>query len=131
MRPGVWLWLLVIVAATTLPWRFVGHAHWSAIDWVPFIGSSGGPRALLRDAPLNFLLFVPLGVLLAGDSRRGLTTVVAAALSVSIAVEFFQVFCHGRFPSINDVIANVSGAAAGGWAVHHRIRRWLPGTSRG
>ena len=123
VRIAAFLWLLVIAALTMLPWRFVGHPHWAAIDWVPFVGPSSGGTAWVRDAPLNVLLFLPFGALLMRQERpRRLRTVVLLALGVSLGAEFFQVFCHGRFPSINDVMTNVSGAAAGAWTAR-RLRQ--------
>jgi glycopeptide antibiotics resistance protein len=112
MRPPFWLWLGAVAAATTLPWSFVGHPHLEAIDWVPFIGHSSTRMAWIRDAPLNVLLFVPLGVL-AQNRNCGLWPTLGFAFAVSLTAETFQVFCHGRFPSANDVVTNVCGAALG------------------
>ena len=114
VRLVFWFWLAVVIFFTTLPWRFVGHAHWNAIDWMPFLGPSSGAGAWYRDAPLNFLLFVPLGLLAyRPKTGHGFRSAVLIGLCASVAAEFFQVFSHGRFPSVNDVIVNVAGAAVG------------------
>ena len=125
--------LALIVAATTMPWSwyYVGHSHWAAVEWVPF-----SKRFRPDDLILNVLLFVPFGFTavraVAGNaaaattagvnpSRSGRTspstraivgTVVAGCL-VSIGVEWFQVYCHGRMPTSVDVIANTLGTWIG------------------
>lgn len=114
--------LVAILAATTWPWSdFVGHAHWAAIEWIPF-----SRRVRLLDFVLNVLLFLPFGAsasLLARDhdGRRatrvvGLVTAVGCALSVT--VEGYQVFCHGRLPTSVDVLSNTLGTYAGARLAH-------------
>ena len=136
---GIALLLLVVsvalvVAATTMPWSsyYVGHSHWAQVEWVPF-------SRLVRpdDMVLNVLLFVPLGFSLylcgaagggqkspAGDEaadgaasarrvRGRVLGVVIGAILLSTAVEFFQVYCHGRLPTTTDIISNALGAFFG------------------
>ena len=120
--------LVLIVAATTMPWSwyYVGHSHWASVEWVPF-----SQRFRPGDLVLNVLLFVPFGFtalrLTAADrphsesqdphttfpsSPAVVGTVIAGCL-ISIAVEWFQVYCHGRMPTSVDVFANTLGAWAG------------------
>jgi glycopeptide antibiotics resistance protein len=103
-------WILVILFIV-VPWgRFQDHSHWARVNWIPFGGWPFRPR----DIVLNVLFYMPFGYLqarLTGHQpwlRAGLP-----AFALSTATEFTQVFSHGRFPSINDVICNVLGALAG------------------
>lgn len=106
--------LLVILAATTWPWSdFVGHAHWANVEWIPF-----SRRVRLLDFALNVLLFLPFGACashllrrLPPTARVALVTVLGCALSVT--VEAYQVFCHGRLPTAADVLSNSLGAWLG------------------
>ncbi len=78
-------------------------------------------RASKSDLITNVLLFVPIGFFalgaLANHSRKAAfawtvpTAMLCAALSV--AIEFGQIFVHGRTPSWNDVFAESLGAAFG------------------
>lgn len=107
--------ILVIVVATTMPWGwyYVGHSHWDRVEWLPF---SRTVRPL--DFVLNVLLFVPFGlsatVAVARDAQeRRPWQVMLAAIALSLAVELFQVFCHGRQPTMTDVLSNTLGAWLG------------------
>jgi glycopeptide antibiotics resistance protein len=40
--------------------------------------------------------------------------------TLSLGIEFYQVYCHNRFPSIVDVITNVTGTLMG---VHFPLSR--------
>jgi glycopeptide antibiotics resistance protein len=112
------LWVALIVAITVLPLdNFRGHSHWDQVNWIPF----GGPRLKPFDVAANLGLFVPFGAWwpfrtpVAARRRRAI--VVASALLLSASVELWQVYCHGRFPSATDLVANVAGAALGAWLV--------------
>jgi glycopeptide antibiotics resistance protein len=105
--------VLTILALTTLPFSdFVGHPHWARVEWVPF---SAGLRPL--DFLANVLLFLPFGLFAPWgghpSARRRLALVAAAACLLSLSVEYYQVFCHGRMPAMSDVLANTLGAALG------------------
>lgn len=111
------LWVTVIVGVTTLPWsNYTGHAHWDNIVWIPFAGR----KLVLLDILGNVVLFVPFGLLLArwleGLPKRQIVVLafVLAGL-VSGSVEFFQIFCHERFPSTTDLGTNLAGALIGVW----------------
>lgn len=101
------------ILAITIPWtRFQPHPHWEGVQWVPFLSPFDNVPAVL----LNGLLFVPFGASIAlAFGRAKMAWVLAAALVLSVGVEFTQVFSHGRFPSATDVVCNVTGAGAGYW----------------
>jgi hypothetical protein len=46
---------------------------------------------------------------------RSITTVVLIAAGVSLSLEFFQVFCHNRTPSMTDVICDTIGGCLGAY----------------
>jgi glycopeptide antibiotics resistance protein len=116
--------VLIIVAATTMPWAYyyVGHAHWGDVEWLPF-----SRRIRPEDFILNVLLFLPFGYAAlrtwspeadddaqpATVGRRKVAVVILAGCLFSMAVEVFQVYCHGRMPTTVDVIANTLGTWVG------------------
>lgn len=105
------LWILVIIGGV-VPWvGFVGHSHWSRVGWLPFI--SGPVR--LRDIVINVALYVPFGWFFPARSSRlgSILRAGAAAVLLSVATEATQVYSHGRFPSMTDVVTNVAGAVIG------------------
>lgn len=112
--------LAVIVLLTTWPWRLEDHAHWDAVEWIPFTRF-----VRPRDWIANIGLFVPLGVAYAwgGAGRRLAGHAALAGLACSLAVELTQVFMHGRAPTVADLIANTTGAWLGArWAVARAAR---------
>jgi glycopeptide antibiotics resistance protein len=112
--PLFWaLSVLTILALTVLPLSdYQGHPHWDRVEWIPF---SAGVRPL--DFLANILLFVPFGLFapFAGrlSVRRRILLVALAGCLLSLSVEYYQVFCHGRLPTMTDVLANTLGAIAG------------------
>lgn len=95
------LWALIM-----LPWdAAAGNPRWDRVEWVPF------EFGLLRDAVLNFLFFVPFGMLAARGRRVG--RAAAAAAAVSVVTEITQLYSAARYPSATDIVVNVAGAAAG------------------
>ena len=118
------LWILFTLLVGILPLRnFVGHAHWEYIKWIPIptVEDLRSPKYLLdisSDIVGNALLFLPLGYFL----RRLLTSssllrqlFIAAGIGgmLSLSIELYQVYCHNRFPSIFDIITNVTGTLIG------------------
>ncbi len=118
------LWVVFTLMVGILPLKnFVGHAHWEYIKWVPIptVDDLRSPKYLLdiaSDIVGNTLLFVPLGYFL----RRLLTSssplkcvLIAAGIGIalSLSIELYQVYCHNRFPSIFDIITNVTGTIIG------------------
>jgi glycopeptide antibiotics resistance protein len=113
-RAGFFLWVVVIICVTTMPWsNFKGHAHWSRVRWIPF---EDHPLSVF-DVVGNVLLFVPFGLFFVkATPKRGFGAqlkVAVLALLLSASVEFFQIYCHNRFPSATDVCTNVIGAVIG------------------
>ena len=49
------------------------------------------------------------------SSFRSIATVALIAAGVSLSLEFFQIFCHNRIPSITDVICDTVGACLGAY----------------
>ena len=50
-------------------------------------------------------------------SERRPYLIVGVAILLSLAVELFQVYCHGRLPTTTDIISNALGAYLGArWA---------------
>jgi glycopeptide antibiotics resistance protein len=101
----------LVIVAIVVPWRSLQtHPHWLRIRWVPFVSAPVG----LGDIIGNVLLYVPFGYF-AGSyfGRRGWLMGLVGATVLSCTTEFTQIWSHGRFPSLQDVLMNVSGAAVG------------------
>jgi glycopeptide antibiotics resistance protein len=87
---------------------------------VPYLALGIGSRA---DFVSNILLFIPLSFLLSGAllvDRRGAVRFTIAAVSIisfasalSVAIEFTQLFFPPRTVSLNDIVAETTGAAIG------------------
>ena len=121
-KSGVlWLLLAILSVAPLLPLsNFVGHPHWDLIQWIPFQNFKLS-RNVLTDVIGNILWFMAFGYLLRyqlredSTSLRTIAVITAIAGGISLLIEFFQVFCHSRFPAMRDVVCNVLGAALGGY----------------
>jgi glycopeptide antibiotics resistance protein len=123
----LWFWLAVFFLIPLFPLtNFVGHPHWEAIRWIPFQDFSLTPTILI-DIIGNIGWFMIPGYLLHywmdedSSSLRSIATVGLIAAGVSLSLEFFQVFCHNRIPSMTDVICNIIGACLGAYFAeqHH------------
>jgi glycopeptide antibiotics resistance protein len=123
-------WTTVIVMTGILPLHnFVGHAHWQYVKWIPTAEDLASWKYLLdigTDIVANTALFFPLGYLLTRlrDNRNLLSQLFfAAALggALSVGIEYYQVYCHNRFPSIFDVITNVAGSVFGARFAHFKV----------
>lgn len=99
-----------MIVGVVVPWSLQSHAHWARIRWVPFVS----PPIALRDIVGNVLLYVPFGYF-AGSafSRHQWLKCMGSAALLSCITEIMQVFGHGRFPSVQDGLMNVLGAAVG------------------
>ena len=130
MRIRSWpFWILLVVLASG-PWfGVVREPQWERVTWVPFRGFEDKPRDML----VNFLLFVPFGWSFAKTAAGagGVLVVIAAAASVSIAVEIPQLFYRLRDPSATDVVMAICGAAAGSFASQAFYRGHARGAARG
>jgi hypothetical protein len=91
-----------------LPWSGVSLHERRPINVVPF--RSGSYRR--SDLVLNFIYYIPLGLMGELTGWRGRTTVVTAA-ALSALTEVIQVFSTDRYPSVTDIILNTAGAIAG------------------
>jgi hypothetical protein len=105
-----------LVAAVALivgpPRYFVGHPHWSRIVWRPF-SERGVPAG---DYVQNLVVFFPSCFLFGRGGRKSSAALFGAgvlAMLIAAACEFYQVFCHERFPSATDLCLNTVGAIAG------------------
>jgi glycopeptide antibiotics resistance protein len=109
LRVAGWTAVIVLVV---VPWggAYQPHPHWTRVVWIPF---STPPPLTAWDVVVNLLLYVPFGYLFARVRPAWTWPVVSAAVLLSVATEFAQVYSHGRFPSITDVILNTAGAIAG------------------
>lgn len=100
--------------------NFVGHAHWQYIRWVPTPDQLGSPAILLDlgiDAAANILLFLPFGLLytLRGLGGKSFSPgpLMLMAFTLSLGIEYYQVYCHNRSTSLLDLLDNVLGAYIG------------------
>jgi glycopeptide antibiotics resistance protein len=123
------LWIVLTLMVGVLPLsNFVGHAHWEYIKWVPTVEDLRSPKYLLdifSDIVGNTMLFFPLGyflrrLLTSSSSSRRLLLAAGIGGTLSLSIELYQVYCHSRFPSIFDVITNVTGTLIG---VHFSLSR--------
>ena len=119
------LWALLIALAGTLPLtNFVGHSHWEYIQWLPTADNFRSWRFLF-DIVANMALFLPLGYLLdrslsTTTARRSLFLAAGVAGFLSLSMEWFQVYCHNRHPSLTDVASNVTGSLIGAFLSIYR-----------
>jgi glycopeptide antibiotics resistance protein len=116
------LWIVFILMVGILPLsNFVGHSHWEYIKWVPTAGDLRSPKYLIdifSDIVGNTALFFPIGFLVsrlltASSPSRQLLLAAGIGGTLSLGIEFYQVYCHYRFPSIFDVITNLTGTLIG------------------
>jgi VanZ family protein len=100
------LWLLGW-ALFGFPWTtFSAHPRFEGLSLVPFRFTRR------RDQLLNFVYYVPLGIIgwLLGWPAA-LVTAVAASLSA--VTEAVQLFSTDRVPSVTDLVLNTAGAFVG------------------
>ena len=109
-----------LILILTLPPETAGGSG-TLSPWCLVCGAWG-----TADLILNVFLFVPLGLAVARPGR-GPGAVAAALLAgatLSGFVESVQFFVPGRYPTLADVVANGTGAAAGG-ILGTTHSRWL------
>lgn len=110
----IWISLIVVVV---VPWgRLQPDAHWERVGWIPFVSRPVVPRDILA----NVVFYMPYGIVArkeVAETRNPILMVTGSAFLLSVASEFTQVFSASRFPSMTDVVCNVSGALIGAmWA---------------
>ncbi len=115
-------------------WSAVGMPSvWSvdfdpALNFVPFVDMVSD----FKNAMLNVVLFVPLGLLLPllWKRYRGLKRTVLFGFGMSLSIEVLQLFTF-RTTDINDLITNVTGTVLGyllaRWLLPKVPARWKPG----
>jgi len=116
----IWTTLIVMIGILPLD-NFVGHSHWEYIKWIPNAQDLQSPKYLLdifTDIIGNTALFFPFGYLLSrllSNRTRSVQLIFPFALAgaLSVSIEYYQIYCHNRFPGIIDVICNVSGSLIG------------------
>lgn len=114
-RAALACWV-VLILTIVVPWRDLqNHTHWAKVQWIPFVT----PPIKTLDVVGNVLLYVPFGFLF----PRGRWVPIAAALVLSVATEWTQLYSHSRFPSLTDVTCNVMGAAIGALLSRRRDER--------
>lgn len=130
-------YLLFVIYGSLVPLRFrplpLSEA-WTSFLNIRYLHLGIASRA---DWVANILLFVPLAFLWLGvlwpRKSRGLQTAVSglvlvAAVGLSAAIEFAQLFFPPRTVSLNDILAEGIGAGIGvvlWWAAGHGLVQWL------
>jgi len=97
-------WTTLFLVAGLWPFRFHWPSYWRLDFW---------PTPI--DGLLNFLCFLPFGLLLSRVSfvKTPVVTACIYCLSLSSSVELAQVFLRGRTPSVSDLTLNTLGGVVG------------------
>lgn len=124
MLSSVWriilgFWLISVLLVISLPWsRYDGIPHWKNLQLVPFENFNFHPSVLI-EAALNVVAFIPVGYLairsLSSSDQRRVLLAMALGGGSSVGIEFYQLFCQDRVPSVTDVFMNVAGTGIGVW----------------
>jgi VanZ family protein len=127
-RRPTWLiltgYVALIVFSSLLPF----HGWDSFSSWsTAFLGAPLPPYITRTDITTNFLVYVPLGYMLAlvlsRPRHRGRAVLLAslAGMSLSLGLESLQQLAPGRIASNLDVFLNTLGTLSGGvLSLHHR-----------
>jgi glycopeptide antibiotics resistance protein len=130
-----------VIYGSLVPLNFQPHPLHEAFQRFQRISYLELGVASRADWVANILLFVPLSFLWLGTlwpsygrSARALASVVVliGCTSLSLAVEFAQIFFPPRTVSLNDIVAESLGATFGivlWWSAGRRVRGWLSGWS--
>lgn len=110
-RLAIWI---AVIATIVVPWRsFQTHSHPDRILLIPLVS----PPVRLHDIIGNVVLYMPFGFFYASRvdrlARRQILRGVGWAALLAVLTEASQIFSHGRFPSVQDALANVLGAGLG------------------
>ena len=92
--------------------------------FMPAFGRIEG--STLKDWLLNFLGFIPFGILITTliHPRRVYATATIAALLLSLSIEMTQMWLPWRVPSSHDLALNTLGGFVGAWIATH-VGRFL------
>ena len=140
--PGVALSLYaaLVIYGSLLPFHYTWRPLLPAWDYFRSIGLLDLGLMDRADWIANGVLFAPLGALLfAYLARRGRSWVFASLAFIfcaifAFALEFTQLYFPPRTVSLNDVFAEVVGAAFGivfWWLAGRRVQTWLVQTLHG
>jgi len=110
-----------------MPWsNFKGHSHWKNVCWLPFSDFSLDHGVVyVLGFFANIALFFPFGFCFIRSQRKSAKSKVKRAVlyaaALSLALELFQSFGHGRIASTTDIGTNAAEAAWGAvFAQHYR-----------
>jgi len=110
-------YVLMVVYASLSP--FIGWQE-QGLDYLDVLSSPFRQTYTAFDATINFLAYLPLGMLLALTLRtrvtgwRNLLVTVIVAMSLSLVLEYLQMYLPSRISSNADVLTNTLGAFVGG-----------------
>jgi len=113
-------YVLMLVYASLSP--FEGWQE-QGLEFLEVLASPIGQTYTAFDAITNCLAYLPLGMLLALTARtyvagwRSLIIAVLVAMSLSLMLEYLQMYLPSRISSNADVLANTFGALMGGLLV--------------
>ena len=123
--------IAIIVYGSLYPWDFHSTQLASSPPWVLIHAwPTAINRFLIRDAAVNVLIYIPLGVFAFLAFRQNLGGAVAAILAIAIglilssSIEMIQLFDDARECSAFDVVCNVTGTGIG-VALGTFYHRWL------
>jgi len=120
------LYIIFIIYSTTLPFDFTNKhevisTNLRSIRWIPFVRDHG-VRESIPDIVSNFLLFLPLGILMASvflqaRAKRALWSILLFTLLgsglLSALVETTQILSLSRVTSLTDLLTNAMGGLCG------------------
>ena len=107
-----------VIYGTLIPFHVVDSLpallrNVEAVRWLPFWDLHRGRIASVPDIVQNVILFLPVGILGAHCFRRRLMPTLATGLGLSLLVETLQLLTPNRVSSVNDLVFNTLGTAAG------------------
>ena len=105
-------WLLVLAVTHWQP--FVVSPTAGRVEWVPFADAQAQNYFGALDQVLERLvMFLPVGVLAAGDTRRPTLIGGAAGFGLALALELGQVYLPARTAATTELVTGTVAAAAG------------------
>lgn len=119
------LYIFFIYFLTIYPFQFISdlkslYIRFSQIDWIPLLSKN---RPILKsDILANIAFFIPIGGLLSlrklGEKGVDLSSkywihILIFGASISLSVEFFQIFTTHRHVTLADFVTNSLGCILG------------------